>query len=192
MKRVIVLLLVLTVAATSVFASGLLNVGVCAAYSKNVGEVMGAGETLFDDFQMSDLHFGANARAKFLFAEADGKAYFGKTSEDKFEIAGTVEGNLVLSLIIVQLKAGVGVDYRYTSDSFGFGSDGSIADFMQAPLHMNLGLTVDLQAFDVGVYAQLPSSVNLANFNFVDLITPLVGEGWKKASLGVYAGISLF
>lgn len=199
MKKGLIVLVMAIVIPACVFAgNGIigLTVGATAAYQKaGAVESIESGEIL-KDLSIDDFKFGADVDVKVLFLDVNGKAFVAKNGSGDTLINGIVSANLALDIAIVRLKAGLGYQYTFNTQTkdivYGSANGGvkSFDDFKNANFDIHVGADVMLGDLTIGAYATLPTETSIGKGNWGDLFST-VKDNWKTAQIGVGVGFSL-
>lgn len=199
MKKGLIILVLAIVIPACVFAgNGIigLTVGATAAYQKaGAVESIESGEIL-KDLSIDDFKFGADVDVKVLFLDVNGKAFVAKNGNGDTLINGIVSANLALDIAIVRLKAGLGYQYTFNTQTkdivYGSANGGvkSFDDFKNANFDIHVGADVMLGDLTIGAYATLPTETSIGKGNWGDLFST-VADNWKAAQIGVGIGFSL-
>lgn len=199
MKKGFIILVMAIVIPACVFAgNGIigLTIGATAAYQKaGAVESIESGEFL-KDLSIDDFKFGADVDVKVLFLDINGKAFVAKNGSGDTLINGIVSANLALDIAIVRLKAGLGYQYTFNTQTkdivYGSANGGvkSFDDFKNANFDIHVGADVMLGDLTIGAYATLPTETSIGKGNWGDLFST-VADNWKAAQIGVGVGFSL-
>lgn len=199
MKKGFIILVMAIVIPACVFAgNGIigLTIGATAAYQKaGAVESIESGEFL-KELSIDDFKFGADVDVKVLFLDVNGKAFVAKNGSGDTLINGIVSANLALDIAIVRLKAGLGYQYTFNTQTkdivYGSANGGvkSFDDFKNANFDIHVGADVMLGDLTIGAYATLPTETSIGKGNWGDLFST-VADNWKAAQIGVGVGFSL-
>lgn len=195
MKKVLTILVLAALIPACLFASNLFGftVGATAAYQKALGTVTD-GSTNFEDIKFEDFKFGADVDLKLLILDVNAKGFFAKDLEsDGVAISGIVSANLAVDIFFVRVKAGLGYQYKYNTETkaFEFGRGSKSFDSIQDALFdIYTGVDFKLGNVVIGAYATLPTEVSIAGNNWADLFST-IEKNWQDATIGLSVGFAL-
>ena len=193
MKKVLTILVLAMIIPACLFAGNVigLTVGATAAYQKaSVGEV---NKEVLEDIQLEDFKFGADVDVKIFVVDVNAKGFIAKNTDKETVINGILSANLAFDLSIVRIKAGLGYQYSYNTQTqaINFGRHAnSFEDFENACFDLYTGVDVTLGPIVLGAYATLPTSVSVGESNWADIFTT-IEDNWKDAQLGLSVGFAI-
>ncbi len=193
MKKILTILVLVMIIPACIFAGNVigLTVGATAAYQKApVGEV---NKDVLDDIQLEDFKFGADVDVKVFVFDVNAKGFIAKDTDKVTILNGIVSANIAVDLSIVRIKAGLGYQYSYntqTQDIFFGRKANSFEEFENACFDIYTGVDVILGPVVIGAYATLPTSVSIGESNWADIFTT-VEDNWKSAQIGLSCGFAI-
>lgn len=194
MKKVLTILVLAALIPACLFASNLFgfSVGATAAYQKALSEVTGED---FDvkEIKIEDFKFGADVDLKLLFLDVNAKGFYAKNADEQTLLNGIVSANLAVDIFFIRVKAGLGYQYAYNTETkaFSFGHQNNGFDgFKDACFDIYAGLDFKLGKVVIGAYATLPTSVSIAKNNWAELFST-VKDNWQSAQIGLSVGFAI-
>lgn len=193
MKKILTILVLAAVIPACIFAGDLLGltVGATAAYQKApVGEV---NKQVIEDLQLEDFKFGADVDVKIFILDVNAKGFVSKNTDDQILLSGIVSANLAVDLSFIRLKAGLGYQYSYNTETeaIAYGRNANDFDeFKKACFDIYTGVDVTLGHVVIGAYATLPTGVSIEENNWEDILTT-IEDNWKSAQIGLSVGFAI-
>lgn len=169
-KKIVALMLIVTVAAASAFAAPLIQIGPSLSYNKQVWDEENNSVMIpegFSEIEVDDFGIGGDVRINLgmlqVAAFADFGMPFGKDI-NAITMNGGVSLNSVISLAFLDVFAGVGahVDVVHDLDAKTWTFNGSeFSDFgsllTSSSLFYRGGATINIGLFGVSIFADIPT-----------------------------------
>ena len=204
MKKILTILVLVTVIPACIFAGNIfgLTVGATAAYQKTINDSIDnseSAEQFFKDLKVEDFKFGADVDVKVLVVDVNAKGFVAKNADEQTTLNGIVSANLAIDIFFVRVKAGLGYQYAYNTETkaFHFGNNDNSAGFVtsfegfkNAQFDIYAGVDFKLGPVVVGAYATLPTGVSIENGKWADIFST-IEENWGKALVGVSVGFAI-
>jgi hypothetical protein len=201
MKKILTILVLVTVIPACIFAGNIfgLTVGATAAYQKTIDDTKNnveSAEQFFKDLKVEDFKFGADVDVKVLILDFNAKGFVAKNAEEQTTLNGIVSANLAIDIFFVRVKAGLGYQYAYNTETqaFTFGNGegvDSFEDVKDAQFDIYAGVDFKLGKIVLGAYATLPTGVSIEKNNWNELF-PTIEDNWQKAQFGISVSYAFF
>ena len=197
MKKVLTILVLAALIPACLFAGNILglSVGATGAYQKALGDAT-SGNIDVKEVKWEDFKFGADVDLKVLILDINAKGFVAKNDADQTMLNGIVSANLAVDIFFVRVKAGLGYQYAYNTETqaFTFGNGegvDSFEDVKDAQFDIYAGVDVKLGKIVLGAYATLPTSVSIEKNNWNELF-PTIEDNWQKAQFGISVSYAFF
>lgn len=198
-KKILLLALVALLAASSVFAGQLFQIGLAAQYQNVLSDVLSAEEGgevetagLLD---IENYKFGADVRVNLLFLNVSGLGLV-QTEKDGDNTVWNFDTSLTagftLGLGPVRATVGVGPNMMFGINGGEFSVDGQpVENFMEvakaSPLVYRGDLSINLGSFGIGASYMLNSETSLGEFDFAKLL-----PDWSAGKVSIALLFNLF
>ncbi len=168
-KKIIVLLLVVALIPSAIFANDILQLGLNVGYKPTLSQMMEGGE-LDDYFKWEYFTFAPELKLNLFFIDFDASAYF-NFGNNAILIDTQLASDLYFKLSVVKLALGVGINmpFLYSGDTWtmnGHPLDEAGAAFMNANLAYRAGLGLDFGKFNMMVNYSVPTKGTFSNPDF--------------------------
>lgn len=198
MKKVLTILVLAALIPACLFAGNILglSVGATGAYQKAALGDATSGNIDVKEVKWEDFKFGADVDLKLLILDINAKGFVAKNDADQTMLNGIVSANLAVDIFFVRVKAGLGYQYAYNTETqaFTFGNGegvDSFEDVKDAQFDIYAGVDFKLGKIVLGAYATLPTGVSIEKNNWNELF-PTIEDNWQKAQFGISVSYAFF
>ena len=175
-KKIIVLLLVVALIPSAIFANDILQLGLNVGYKPTLSQMMEGGE-LDDYFKWEYFTFAPELKLNLFFIDFDASAYF-NFGNNAILIDTQLASDLYFKLSVVKLALGVGINmpFLYSGDTWtmnGHLLENAGDAFAESKLVYRAGVTVNLAILSVGLNAAVPCKGTFSASNAGDIFNPM-------------------
>lgn len=184
MKKILVILLILAMIPTAIFAKGF-SVGFGATASTGT-TINGVIENKLDNLKFENFSYGGYINIKLFLVSVNGTVFPKIDSSDLIRFAGDLSVNLAVDISVVRVQAGLSANYFGSAENFrNWDFELEADNIKDIPLNVRAEVGLLLGDFNIGIWGLLPTGVTLNTFNDIFEIK----DRWKNASLGIIVGV---
>ena len=181
MKKILIILLILAIIPTVIFAKG---------FSFGIGATASTGSTISNIVEnktvdVSNFNYGAYANVKLFLVSVNATA-FPKFDGGYLYFIGDLSANLAVDFSILRVQAGLSMGYfggatEFKDVELHFYAD----DIKEVPLSVRAEIDLIFSGLNIGIWGLLPTEATFTSF---DKIVE-VKDKWKNASVGISLGV---